>query len=366
MTAVNADSANRNDQHCARVIAFYLPQFHPVPENDTWWGPGYTEWISVAAARPLFRTHRQPNLPGRLGFYDLRLAATRNDQAELARAAGLVAFCYWHYWFGDGRELLNLPFDEVLSTGEPDFPFCLGWANDSWTGAWRGTKTRLLIEQTYPGPIDHESHFYRLLPAFCDKRYLRVHGAPVFYVRRPLAIPNVEQWAEQWRNLAVHNGLPDLHLVGETQWRDPTRRVPTSVRAWDATVDIGITSAFFQMTGLPRTGQRPSRVNYQVGHLRFPRLGQNQARSYPCVLPGWDNTPKYGRRGLVILGSTPELFQQQLRHAIDLVANREPERRLVFLKSWNEWSEGSYLEPDRVSGDRYLQATRMVLKTQRP
>ncbi len=165
------------------MIAHYLPQFHPIVENDEWWGAGFTEWTNVAQARPLFRGHEQPKLPGELGFYDLRLAETREAQAALAERYGIEAFCYWHYWFA-GRRLLERPFREVLDSGRPRLEFCLGWANQHWTTIWTGGRS-ILVEQTYPGEEDHERHFRELLPAFRDERYLRVDGRPLFLVYRP-------------------------------------------------------------------------------------------------------------------------------------------------------------------------------------
>ena len=150
----------------ARLIAFYLPQFHPIPENDKWWGKGFTEWISVTTAKPLFRGHRQPLIPGELGYYDLRLPEVRNAQAQLAQEYGIEGFCYWHYWLGGRKRLLERPFEEVLRSGQPDFPFCLAWANHDWKGVFFGAKNRLLIKQEYPGKDDYIEHFYAMLNAF--------------------------------------------------------------------------------------------------------------------------------------------------------------------------------------------------------
>lgn len=196
----------------ARVVALYLPQFHPIPENDRWWGPGFTEWTNVAGARPLFPGHRQPNLPGSLGFYDLRLAEVRAAQAALAQAHGIEAFCYWHYWFGDGRQLLERPFEEVLASGSPDISFCLGWANESWSGVWHGAPERILIEQRYPDD-DDSLHFAHLLTAFRDERYLRVGGRPVFHVYRPEQLPDASRFVQRWQDLAAEAGLPGMYLV---------------------------------------------------------------------------------------------------------------------------------------------------------
>ena len=174
----------------ARFIAFYLPQFHPTKENDEWWGKGFTEWVSVAKARPLYRGHVEPHIPADLGFYDLRIPEIREQQAELAKEAGIEAFCYWHYWFGEGKRLLERPFNEVLTSGKPDFPFCLAWANHSWYKKLWDSQARekdlLLIEQKYLGIEDYKSHFYAMLPAFKDDRYFRVNGKLFFIVYDPI------------------------------------------------------------------------------------------------------------------------------------------------------------------------------------
>lgn len=203
----------------ARVIALYLPQYHPIPENDEWWGKGFTEWYNVAKATPLFRGHYQPKIPTELGFYDLRLPEVREQQAELAREAGVEAFCYWHYWFGNGRRLLEKPFNEVLESGKPDFPFCLGWANHTWTSkTWNKEKNRntpsILLEQKYLGDEDYKQHFYAVLPAFKDKRYVTVDGKPFFLIFDPLNFEDVTHFMNYWRQLAKENGLPGIHFVG--------------------------------------------------------------------------------------------------------------------------------------------------------
>ena len=199
----------------ARLIAFYLPQFHPIPENDLWWGAGFTEWTNVAKAKPLFQRHYQPRSPADLGYYDLRVPEVRVAQAKLARDAGIEGFCYWHYWFA-GKRLLERPFNEVLNSGEPDYPFCLGWANESWSGIWHGAPNRILMEQTYPGTQDYERHFYAVLDAFQDARYIRVRNKPLFVIYRPLEIPKCSAFLEQWQTLASKNGLDGIHFVAHT------------------------------------------------------------------------------------------------------------------------------------------------------
>ena len=196
----------------ARAIALYLPQFHPVPDNDRWWGPGFTEWTNVARARPLFPGHVQPRIPADLGFYDLRLPETREAQAELATSHGIEAFCFWHYWFGNGRRILERPFNEVLSSDQTSMSFCLGWANESWTGVWHGAKNRILAEQIY-SDSDDRAHFDALLPAFRDDRYFRVNDRPVLYVYRPAELPDAARFVDRWQQMARAAGLGGLHLV---------------------------------------------------------------------------------------------------------------------------------------------------------
>ena len=200
-----------------RPIAIYLPQFHPIPENDEWWGKGFTEWTNVVKAKPLFKGHEQPKFPGELGFYDLRVAEVREQQAELARKHGIEGFMYWHYWFA-GKRILERPFQEVLESGKPDFPFCLGWANETWKGTWHGlSENKALIEQTYPGIEDHQKHFYAVLSAFQDKRYITVEGKPIFLIYRPFEIPEVGLLIQLWRELAVKNELKGIYFIGIAQ-----------------------------------------------------------------------------------------------------------------------------------------------------
>src|SRR5688572_6814364 len=201
-----------------RIIAAYLPQFHPIPENDLWWGKGFTEWTNVGKAKPLFHGHYQPRVPADLGYYDLRLPEVRQQQADLAREYGIEGFCYWHYWFGNGKRLLERPFNEVVASGKPDFPFCLSWANHSWQDkqfSKEGTE-RMLIEQKYGGEEDYLQHFYALLPAFQDKRYIRVDDKPLFQIYVPLKFPDVDKFITCWQNEARKNGLKGFHFVGHT------------------------------------------------------------------------------------------------------------------------------------------------------
>jgi len=347
----------------ARLIAFYLPQFHPIPENDEWWGRGFTEWTNTAKAKPLFRGHYQPHVPADLGFYDLRVPESRQAQADLAREYGIEAFCYYHYWFA-GRRMLERPFNEVLASGQPDFPFCLCWANHTWSGIWAGAPGRVLVEQTYPGESDHRRHFETLLPAFRDHRYVRVNGKPMFVIYRPADVPDCAQAMALWRRLAAEAGLPGLHLVGSNvivgTKIDPVPPSDFGLDAW-TTALMPPTRTWVSRRSPAKwlrwrykeLAKQPTVYDYEkiVLSLLGPTLpGMN----YPCLIPNWDNTPRSGSNGLVFRGTTPELFRRQAREALDRIQGRSPEDSFVFIKSWNEWAEGNHLEPDLRFGHRFL------------
>lgn len=342
-----------------RLIAFYLPQFHPIPENDEWWGKGFTEWTNTAKARPLFRGHYQPRVPSELGFYDLRLPEVRIAQAQMAEEYGIQAFCYYHYWFA-GKTLLERPFAEVLQRGEPDFPFCLCWANQTWTGIWHGASERVLIEQTYPGDDDHRKHFEMLLAAFSDKRYLTVNGKPLFLVYWPAEMPKVEKTTDLWRSLAEQGGLRGLYLVG-VSWHgwipedhgfdgSLTIHMPR-LRSW-VSKRHPLKWAKWKYETLTR---KPTVFLYKEVLGQLLGNGNRRETEFPCVIPNWDNTPRSGTNGLVLHGSTPELFRLHLRRAMEIIRPNPPEEKIVFIKSWNEWAEGNHLEPDLRFGRAYLQ-----------
>lgn len=354
----------------ARVIAFYLPQFHPIPENDLWWGKGFTEWTNVAKAKPLFEGHEQPHVPADLGFYDLRLSETRVEQAEMAAKFGVEGFCYWHYWF-EGRRLLERPFNEVLASGQPDFPFCLGWANHSWSGIWKDEPHRLLINQTYPGLADDRAHFEYLLKAFKDHRYITVDGKPLLIIFKPTDIPDAKLRFDFWRELALEAGLKGLHIVGINMldFKNAAElgldAVTISTLAVTNTSNAVVNEALRVFWGARRKlslgGPRVLEYREAIKHL-VPDLNQLDCEAYPCVFPNWDNTPRKGRKGFVLANSTPQLFESHMRDAVRAVADRDDEHKIVFLKSWNEWAEGNYLEPDTKWGHSYLMALSKAIK----
>lgn len=377
-----------------RVIALYLPQFHPIPENDRWWGPGFTEWTNVVKAKPLFRGHAQPKIPADLGFYDLRLPETRIRQAELAREAGIEGFCYYHYWFGHGRQLLERPFNEVVASGEPDFPFCLCWANHTWSNkTWERKsamqKNSVLMEQEYPGVEDDTAHFNSLLTAFRDKRYMKVDGKLLFVVYNPYDMPQPRAFIDTWRRLAKEHGLPGFHFVGMTPstltfkvMPDGTRQraVPnlsSSAHIFQSVLDMGfdavnsmgkrrgemlyegkwmnLAKTALRHIGLP-TGSMRYDYAKTVRHFFAPE--DRWENVYPTLLPQWDRTPRVASYDGVYVHATPEKFQQHIRQAMELIADKQEEHRILFLKSWNEWGEGNYVEPDLQYGHGFLDAIR--------
>ena len=368
----------------ARVMAFYLPQFHPIAENNEWWGAGFTEWTNVAKAKPLFPGHAQPRLPADLGFYDLRLPEVREHQAQLARQAGIESFCYWHYWFGEGRRILERPFEEVVESGAPDFPFCLAWANSSWTGIWHGNPGTTLMEQKYPGRADEEAHFEWALRAFRDPRYTRVDGKPLFAIFAPHEMPSTKSMIEHWQELALKAGLPGIYFVaisniyreGVDRYHDEILKPFDAVtllspqdyletKGWAAKwtlkrrlkeLNLG------RFNGLrPKSWLRPTRIDFaDVVEEAFSDLPDGE-RFLPSVLTGWDNTPRSGVRGLVYEGMTPDLLRAYVEKAVNRVKDRGPDKRIIFLKAWNEWAEGNIIEPDAQFGHDLLNAVRDAL-----
>ena len=358
-----------NESSKTRLIAFYLPQFHPIPENDAWWGKGFTEWTNVSKAAPLFRGHHQPQLPADLGFYDLRVSEVREQQADLARQYGIEGFCYWHYWF-NGKRLLDRPINEVRASGRPDFPFCVGWANESWTRRWTGEEAEVLLKQTY-SEADDLAHARWLAETFSDTRYIRVDGRPLFVLYRAPALPDARRTTDTFRSECVRLGVPEPYIVG----RD-THTPGTDLREWGC--DISESSAP-NLTVLPRAFRtRPSlsdlirnaRLGVVSAHLKIYdyekacRLMERVRPSHPHIpgfFVGWDNTARRGRKAIVLVRSTPEAFGRGLGRVLSSVQDRPPEHRIVFLNAWNEWAEGMCLEPSRLYGHGFLEAVRTEL-----
>lgn len=382
----------------ARLIAYYLPQFHPIPENDRFWGKGFTEWTNVAKARPLFRGHYQPRVPADLGFYDLRMPEVRQQQADMAHEAGVEGFCYWHYWFGQGRMLLQRPFEEVLSSGRPDYPFCLCWANHSWTTrTWSKDSSKaqetMIAEQLYPGDDDHRRHFDYCLPAFRDKRYITVEGKPLFGIYEPFDLPNARHFMDLWRTWAVESGLKGIYFYAITRSSNFNRFMPDGTvgrvmpnlksaaddyramlaQGYDALNSYGQVRAemayYNKYVNMALIALRKHLPCIPSTRFDYPRLMKHYlapedtwANIFPTVLPQWDRSPRVGKAEGVYVGATPQAFGQHLRQAVAMVAGKDADHRVLFLRSWNEWAEGNYVEPDLHYGHGFLEEIKNALR----
>ena len=357
------------------VVAFYLPQFHPIPENNAWWGTGFTEWRNVAKARPLFRGHYQPHLPGELGFYDLRVPEVREQQAALAREHGIGAFGYYHYWFG-GRRLLERPFAEVLASGRPDFPFLLCWANENWTRAWDGGDREVLMPQAY-SEEDDVAHLRWLATAFADPRYVRVDGRPVFLVYRASDLPDPRRTTETWRREARRLGIGELYLA-RVEGFASERAVPPDEWGFDAGVAFvpewqtlgrplrrALPWRALRTLGLTSEGYRQHVFDYDAVVAEMLARPAPDYPRLPCVTVAWDNSARRRENAVVYRDATPETYERWLRTELDRLAARTDVPHLMFVNAWNEWAEGSHLEPDARWGRAYLEATRRAVESVR-
>jgi hypothetical protein len=361
-TAQARQEAQKNEIS-PRLLAFYLPQFHPTPENNVWWGEGYTEWTNVARARPRFEGHYQPRLPADLGFYDLRLPEVRQAQADIAREHGIHGFCYYHYWF-NGRRMLERPFEEVLESGEPDFPFCLAWANHTWTWKRDHSMQARLVEQEYSEEDDRE-HIRWLLEAFRDERYIRVNGRPLVLLYWVHALPNPERTFEIWREEAAKTGEAEPYICKMDTFGnfDDPRELgcDASVEFWPHRLEKIVPTS----QGEEEAYKENKMFEYRqlvIDHLE--RESPGNFNRYPCIVPSWDNTARWkSDKPIIIHGSTPQLYKAWLEGVIRRTARQfEPEEQLVFINAWNEWGEAAYLEPDLEYGRAYLESTRQALE----
>lgn len=350
-----------------KIIAYYLPQYHPIPENDLWWGKGFTEWTNVGKAKPLFKGHYQPRVPADLGYYDLRVPETRKAQAELAKKYGIYGFCYWHYWFGDGKILLERPFQEVLKSGDPDFPFCLAWANESWKGFHHGLHNRnVLQKQKYGGTSDYISHFKYLLPAFKDNRYIKKDGKPIFVIYFPDRIPERKKFVEIWQNLAMQNDLPGIHFVGLSLNANEESFSHMKSMGMDALSTIRLEDFYGKVRRKKSLIQRiidkisgskipPHVFDYAEVSKYFYNVLDAQEDVYPTIISGWDHSPRTGCQGLILKNYSPDVFEKHVNQILSLLKDKDKDNRFVFLKSWNEWAEGNYMEPDLRYGHAFLE-----------
>jgi lipopolysaccharide biosynthesis protein len=374
-----------------RPIAFYLPQFHPIPENDEWWGRGFTEWTNVTKAKPLFKGHYQPHLPADLGFYDLRLPEVREQQAQLAKDYGIYGFCYYHYWF-NGKRLLERPAEEVLQSGKPDFPFMLCWANENWSRRWDGSEHVVLMKQEY-SEADAQAHSRSLIPYFTDKRYITIDNKPVFAIYRPQLIPQLPGYINAFREEAQKAGV-ELYLLCVEAF-DPLE--PSVLNCFDAVIEFQPQSLMLTQFIKEQLQKKvykhlPARaynkilrtlgmkeqledymfrvqynldyneyVDYLLDNYQYP----TSYKRFPGVNPMWDNTARRGKNAMFFYNSNPEKYAEWLQYHMENFTPYSKWENLLFINAWNEWAEGNHLEPCQRWGKAYLEATKEALSNKK-
>ena len=361
-----------------KIIAFYLPQFHTFKENDEWWGKGFTEWTNVGKAKAYFKGHDQPRVPTELGYYNLKDPEVREAQVEMAKEAGVSGFMYWHYWFA-GKRLMGDIFDEVLSSGKPDFPFCLGWANHSWhSKTWNNDGTssnKLLIEQTYPGESDILEHFDYLKKAFHDQRYMKIGNRPILIIYDPESLP--QQYFDRFQELAKKEGYAGLFTVCYLGRPEMDK---------DKYIGMGYDMVMYQrldkelspllkksgilgkivkhakkyLYGLTH-GVTPYAMDYKEVFPHFITDKEYSDDVAPMIIPQWDHSPRSGRNGMILYNSKPEYFYTHALDALKAIKDKPKERQIIFLKSWNEWGEGNYMEPDISNGRGFIDALKQAV-----
>ncbi len=374
-----------------RPIAIHLPQFHPIPENDEWWGKGFTEWTNVAKANPLFKGHYQPHLPADLGFYDLRLEEARLAQEALAKEYGIYGFCYYHYWF-NGKRLLHEPVDRKLKNQKEDLPFMLCWANENWTRRWDGGDETVLLKQDYSAQ-DDINQIRALLPYFGDSRYIRVNDKPVFAIYKSSLLPDMKATTERWRNEAARHGI-ELYLC-KFETLNAGLSTPAE-EGFDAAIEFqpsyGIFSRYIKdAIHAKRIKSIGYRLSYRYNAIRgrldalqrmkdLPKWRLDYAdfvhfltryyeypshfKRFPCVVPSWDNTARRGIDANLFYNATPASFEQWLSFHAAKFQPYSAAENFVFINAWNEWAEGNHLEPCQQWGRAYLEAVQRAF-TQR-
>lgn len=358
-----------------RAIAIYLPQFHPVPENDEWWGKGFTEWTNVTKATPRFEGHYQPHLPSDLGFYDLRLHDTRVAQAKLAKEYGIDGFCYYHYWF-NGKKILERPLEEMLLSKEPDFPFCLCWANENWTRRWDGKEAEVLLKQEHSDE-DDINHIRHLKKYFSDPRYIRVNGKPLYIVYRPSLFPDIKSTAERWRKECRENGVGEIYLAfmqSFGNYKDPAElgfdaaiEFQPDASKFPKGIELGnnkktIFSRFVSKSlPEPNAPKKDKFFIYSEVVAKMISHSRPPYKLFPGVFPMWDNTSRRKHGATIIHDSTPQKYGEWLSSVVQNFKPYSAEENFIFINAWNEWAEGNHLEPCQKWGRAYLEATKKAL-----
>lgn len=364
-----------------KFLAYYLPQYHQIPENDEWWGEGFTEWTNVKKAKPLFKGHEQPIVPGELGYYDLmKTEGIQEKQAALAKEYGIDGFIYYQYWFGGGKMLLEKPAEKMLANKNVDLPFCFCWANETWSGIWHGLTDKVLIEQKYLGDVDYIRYFNYLLPFFKDERYIKVDNMPMFHIYRIDHIPDCDLFLALFNRLAKENGFSGIYFVSTIN--SNTQKILDNNSIYGV---VGVETfrqlryaqihRFKEGTLLHRVerkikyhlgyynvvGERskPLIIDYLKG-LKKLEIKIPHEKYIPCIIPNWDNSPRSGTKSLILKNSSPAAFYKYFLLIIKEFTTHENNPPFVIIKSWNEWAEGNYLEPDHKFAYEWLKVVSKI------
>ena len=371
-----------------RTIALYLPQFHEIPENNEWWGQGFTEWVNVKKATPLFEGHQQPRIPLNKNYYDLSDVNVMKWQAELAKKYGVYGFCFYHYWF-NGKKLLEKPVDNYLNAKDIDLPFCISWANEHWTDKWVNENDRVLIEQKYGGKKEWKEHFEYLLPFLRDKRYIKQDGKPLFIIYRPELITERAKMMDYWNELAIENGLPGICFA--FQHTGVLFNYPNEdVSMFDYCIEFQPTTSWMMLDKSATSHKFLRRIKLELEkHFKLSSFalkrkidtakgvrlesydavwetvfeGANKfPRCIPCAPVDWDNTPRWGKKGKLFVDRTTEKFHNYFSQLVKIVKETDKyPTDMIFVFAWNEWAESGYLEPDELNGYGNLEAIRDAL-----
>ncbi|WP_379968519.1 glycoside hydrolase family 99-like domain-containing protein [Epilithonimonas sp. UC225_85] len=365
-----------------RPIAIHLPQFHPFPENDKWWGKGFTEWTNVTKTQPLFEGHYQPHLPADLGFYDLRLEEARLAQIALAKEFGIYGFCYYHYWF-NGKRLMNEPIDRMLKNPKEDFPFMLCWANENWSRAWDGNDKELLIDQKYSSDDDRD-HIKFLLPIFKDSRYIKIEGKPVFVIYKSDELPSAKETIKIWREEAAKEGL-ELYICRMDRWNTANGQEVLDL-GFDAAIDFqplspslvkfknankknkptGFTSKVINKLKITFSKPKPESSQHIIDYKNYTEFDiknfHQDYKIFPGFSPSWDNAARRKHNATIFKNASPELFYHWIVEKLKKYKTYSTEENFIFINAWNEWAEGNHLEPCQKWGLQYLEALKNAVK----
>lgn len=366
-----------------QFLAYYLPQYHPIPENDLWWGKDFTEWTNVIKAKPLFKGHEQPIVPGELGYYDLRNSDSQLAQSQLANEYGIDGFIYYQYWFGKGKMLLEKPAEAMILNKEITTSFCFCWANETWKGIWHGLDNpSVLMEQTYNGVDDYTDYFNYLLPFFKEDRYIKVDNKPMFHIYKIDDIPNVNEFIDLFNKLAINSGFNGIYFIATLNVfsenvlnNDKVYGVvgiDTFRKIRYSQIHIFKEGSFLNKIEkkiLARLGYynqvgtrvKPLILNYNKGikklHIKFPHK-----KYIPCVIPNWDNSARSGKKSLILIKSSPKIFYDYMKKTLIEMKKNDDNPPFLIIKSWNEWAEGNYIEPDSKYGREWLEVVKTIKK----